>query len=83
MKLYDFAKAKQIIEEKEHDLDSASLGIDEDWFWTAETIYDNGKFVMNLDEIQCIAGIDGSLWGTPVLKLSLKDDSTMVVNCFK
>lgn len=35
-KEYDFLKAKQIIEDNQKTLVEASLGMQEDWFWTAE-----------------------------------------------
>ena len=50
MKTYDFKKAKQIIEENKENLVSASLGMHEDWFWTAETIYEEGEFKRQLPD---------------------------------
>lgn len=46
MKKYDYSLAKKIIE-KFVDLDvlkEASLGMHEDWFWTAETIWEDGEY---------------------------------------
>lgn len=48
MKNYDFSKAKQLIEENKENLESASLGMHEDWFWTAETIWENGEYKKEL-----------------------------------
>lgn len=48
MKNYDFSKAKQLIEENKENLESASLGMHEDWFWTAETIWENGNYTREL-----------------------------------
>lgn len=48
MKYYDFDKAKKIIEENKGKLVSCSLGMHEDWFWTAETIYEDGKYRRSL-----------------------------------
>ena len=50
MKTYDFKKAKQIIKENESNLESASLGMHEDWCWTAETIWEDGKYVRELPD---------------------------------
>lgn len=50
MKNYDFKKAKSIIAEHSTDIESASLGMHEDWFWTAETIWEGGKFKRELPE---------------------------------
>ena len=45
----------------------------EDWFWTAETIWKNGKYAVNLATVSKIAGISGSSWATPVIKLEYND----------
>ena len=56
MKNYNFNKAKQLIEESKDNLASASLGMHEDWFWTAETIWEGGEYKRilpdNADELQ-------------------------------
>lgn len=43
-KNYDFEKAKTLIEKHKSDIVSASLGMHEDWFWTAETVYEGGEY---------------------------------------
>ncbi len=43
-KYYDFDKAKSLIESKKEEIESASLGMHEDWFWTAQTIWENGEY---------------------------------------
>ena len=50
MKCYDYAKAKQIIEENKDNLVEASLGMHEDWFWTAETVWENGEYKRELPD---------------------------------
>lgn len=50
MKTYDYTKAKQIIELNKKNLVSASLGMYEDWFWTTETIFENGEFKRELPD---------------------------------
>jgi len=48
MKTYDFDLVKRIIEElykTDDPVNSAMLGMHEDWFWTAETIYEDGKWL--------------------------------------
>ena len=56
MKYYDFHKAKRLIEKYKNDINSASLGMHEDWFWTAEDIWENGEYIRvlpdNADELQ-------------------------------
>lgn len=50
MKFYDYELAKTIIQTfiDLDVLDSASLGIHEDWFWTADTIYEEGEWKKEL-----------------------------------
>ena len=50
MKTYDYSKAKKIIEENKNNLESAALGMHEDWFWTAETIFENGNYKKELPD---------------------------------
>lgn len=50
MKKYDYQKAKHIINESKDCLKSASLGMHEDWFWTAETIFEDGQFKKELPD---------------------------------
>ena len=73
---YDFIKAKETIEQ-DTDFDfieSASLGMEEDWSWTAETVYQKGAgFVTDLAKIKEIAGISGSTWATPLLQICYVD----------
>jgi hypothetical protein len=48
MKHYDFKKAFQFIEERKENIQSALLGMHEDWFWTADSIFDNGEYTKEL-----------------------------------
>jgi hypothetical protein len=73
MKTYDFKAIKKFIENDKGNIAVASLGIREDWFWTSETVFENGEFTKNLDDITTIAGIEGSSWATPVLHIEDKD----------
>jgi len=82
MKKYDFQKAKAIIAKLGGDIVTASLGMNEDAFWTMETVYENGKYTRELNEGDEIAGISGSSWATPVLEVELKDGRTEVYACF-
>lgn len=73
MKSYDFEKAKRIVEERKDRISKASLGMYEDWFWTAETIFEEGEWKKDLDQTKTIGGIDGSRWATPGLRIYYKD----------
>lgn len=84
MKNYDYNKAKQIIG-KDVDLSTASLGMAEDWTWTAQTIWEDGNFTVECDDPSgriLVAGIDGSNWATPTLVLSYKDGRETRQDCF-
>lgn len=50
MKTYDFNRAKAIIEEHKDSIISATLGMHEDWFWTAETIWEDHSFKKHLPD---------------------------------
>ena len=84
MKHYDYDKAKSIIKEnKSKGLVEASLGMQEDWYWTSETIWHNGKYARVLKESSDIGGIKGSNWATPILELIFKDETIITLNCYK
>lgn len=79
MKKYDFKKAKALIKKHKDTLKEAALGMHEDWFWTAETIWTNGKYTRKLPD--SIAGITGSNWATPTLELVFQDGTRKMVEC--
>lgn len=81
MKNYNFNKAKQLIAENLENLESASLGMHEDWFWTAETVWENGEYKNELNDETTIGGIGGSSWATPTLQLLFKDGSEKMIEC--
>lgn len=83
MKMYDFAKVKDVIETSKSSIDSASMGMYEDWFWTAETVFEEGEYTVNLDEITKIGGIDGSSWATPVVIISYKNGLSETIPCYE
>ncbi|HEM3626024.1 TPA: hypothetical protein U1C37_000410 [Streptococcus suis] len=78
---YDFKKAKSLIEAERENIESAYLGMREDWYWTAESVYENGEFTVDLDTVETIAGIPGSSWATPYLEIKYKDGSSKMVPC--
>ncbi len=81
MKNYNFNKAKQLIAENLENLESASLGMHEDWFWTAETVYLNGEYKNELNSDTTIVGIGGNSRATPTLQLLFKDGSEKMIEC--
>lgn len=80
MKKYDFDKAKRIILERKDRVSVASLGMLEDWFWTATPIFEDCEFC--IPENYLIAGINGSIWATPFLKIEYRDSSETFIPCY-
>ena len=78
---YDFKKAKTLIEAERENIKRAFLGMREDWYWTADTVYEDGSFKIDLDTVEKIAGIPGSTWATPTLKIIYKDGDSKMVPC--
>jgi hypothetical protein len=84
MRNYNYELAKKIVNTF-NDLGvlvEASLGMQEDWFWTGETIFENGEFKKELNSETTISGITGSSWATPVIKLDLSNGEEEVFECF-
>jgi hypothetical protein len=83
MKQYDIEKARQIVLKNKKQLVRASLGMHEDWYWTANTIWQNGMFTKILTDDMDIAGINGSAWATPTLQLIFKDGTDKMIEVSK
>ena len=84
MKYYDYNRAKKLIKKykKDRGLIIASLGMAEDWHWTAEDVWLNGKYVVKLNDKTKIAVINASYWATPVLKLETDDNLISKIDCY-
>lgn len=50
MKYYDGKKIKEYICTHSDGLVAVEIGMDEDWFCTADEVWHNGEFRKNLDE---------------------------------
>lgn len=83
MKEYDFETAHRYIEDNADNISIATLGISEDWFWTAERVFEDGKFLIDLtvDDVK-IGGINGSDWTTPVMAVEYKDGTEKIADCY-
>ena len=78
-KYYSPSKIKEIIESRKYDIECAQVGMDEDWFWTGETVYEDGEYLKYLGgETIEIAGIDSSYWATPVMRVYTKNRESLV-----
>lgn len=83
MRTYDFKSAKKYIQTYSDHISEAALGMKENWFWTAETVYEDEKFTKELDkEGMTIGEITSSNWATPVLQVVFKDGTEIFKDCF-
>ena len=80
--MYDYGKAKKLVQKYSDTLEVACLGMAEDWFWTAEEIYEDGRLVCDLSEKPEIGGICGSTWATPSLYFKFKDGREEMRDCY-
>lgn len=84
MKYYNPKLIKQFIDEHKDTVATVSVGMEEDWFWTAETIFEDGETSTDLsgDSLR-VAGITGSTWATPVMRVEFKDGTEQVIPCYE
>lgn len=79
---YDFKLIKSCIDGFRQLIDTASVGMLEDWFWTGHTIFEDDAYTEDiLQEGYKPAGIDGSLWATPILLIRFKDGTESIFDC--
>ena len=84
MKYYDPKFIKGYIETHKDEIKEVEVGMREDWSWTSETIYENGEYLESLDGDQLrVAGIIGSTWATPIMRVRLNEGWTEIINCYK
>lgn len=83
MAKYDCDKARTLIQEAADTgtLESAYLGMAEDWYWTSEKVHDGNNFTDAINNGE-IAGISGSYWATPTLELTFNDGTVKTIDCF-
>lgn len=80
---YDYKAVKRFIQMHSDVIESATLGMFEDWCWTAETVYENGRFNVDLDQEGLeIAYISGSSWATPSIEITYKDGRQEMKSCY-
>lgn len=85
MKYYDLTKIKLFIRRKKDRIDRIDIGIREDWLSTNQRIFANGKLLVDLPQDGnkvAFRSVQGSMWGTPVMRVVNIDGSVDVVKCF-
>lgn len=84
MKYYDAATINAYILRQGWRIESIDAGIREDWAATSERIYENRTLTLPLTGGRVkIGGIDGSMWGTPVMRVLMIDGTVEVVRCYR
>ena len=86
MKNYSTSIIKKYIEENKEKIKSVECGMEEDWSWTCGTVYADGKYNAKYDwekETIEIAGIEGSTWATPIMKVNFYDGNVDYIECYK
>lgn len=83
MKCYDAQMIKNFIESKQYDIESVVCGMQGDWFWTAQTVYENGDYNVDLSgKTVDIAGICSSTWATPIMRIEYKNGDCEEIECY-
>jgi hypothetical protein len=78
MKVFDNALIINAIDKHKENIVSADIGMFEDWFWTAEPIFENDAITQDLSKkIATSGGVNGSDWATPIIRIKTKDDQTI------
>lgn len=86
MKYYSTKIIKEFLE-KNHGVESITLGMAKDWSWTASTFDINADgsvdgLDLSNDKIS-VAGISGSAWATPTMRYTLMDGTTGSIDCYE
>ena len=85
MKKYNTKFIKTYIHEYKEEIVLVECGMREDWSLTAETVFEEGEFSSDYDwtkENISVAGISGSNWATPVMRIEFKNGRTDIVECY-
>jgi len=83
-KKYDWKKIRQFIKDNKENIAEVSVGMEEDWFWTGNTVWENGKWVRGFERGNPdVGGIDGSIWATPIMLVIFKDGTDEEIEAWK
>lgn len=81
---YDFDKVSRLIEENKGKAIEIELGTLSDWFFTAETIWTvKDGLAYPINEETFVAGIQGSNWDLPVMRINFGDDNFKQIDVSK
>lgn len=84
MKNYSTKIIREYIEKNKELIEEVGCGMREDWSWTAETVFEDGDYTIDLNrDSVSIAGIGGSTWATPIMEIIFKDGRTEIVPCYE
>ncbi len=83
MKYYNSTIVKEFVKNSKEPIKSISVGMREDWYCTAETVYENGEFALVMDiDTPTIGGIKGSYWATPSMHIEYENGKEETLPCF-
>ena len=83
MKKYDFKSVEKYIQKHSDYISEVTLGMKEDWYWTATTIYENDRFEIELSKKDLtVGGISSSSWATPTMMIVFKDGREIWKDCY-
>lgn len=83
MKYYSMEKIRDFVAKSEKPIKAVSVGMKEDWNWTVDEIYRKGKFTACVNDKRLeVAGIKGSTWATPVMRVEYVGGSYEIVECY-
>lgn len=87
-KYYSNEIIKNYIKNNKENIKTISVGMQEDWYFTASTIYENNEYVdeykedINDKKTLMVNGISGSHWATPIMEIEKRDGSTEKIECY-
>ena len=83
MKRYDFEQVEHFIIENSDELSRVSMGIEEDWCWTSDEVWNKEEgFKYYFPRLKEIRNIDGSAWGTPIMRCEFLDGRDIKIPCY-
>ena len=85
MKHYNTKFIRKYIKDHKDQIILVKCGMREDWLWSKNTVFENGKFRKGFNwrrKYLEVAGIAGSTWATPVMEVWFSDNVKQVIECW-